>query len=243
MTHIVSRHVRVIPGEQDNGPPDDDAAARSASRGRGFDYASLLGRRRAVLRLNHQADSGTNTGAGSQNDHPADDAEAAGHASAPAAPRPFFSHEDGNGPQAAEDSAGSSANGIAGAGNTLQTERLAIGSRVEDAAQPVVSAVYRQQQRFVQLLGSLAREIGAFCGDPSIAEAGNWEVQLPLDQKLLPQTTLYLTLSRFSLQLRFDTTDTVARQLLLEHSALLERELDTLLRAWGEARDIELTVW
>jgi type III secretion control protein HpaP len=29
----------------------------------------------------------------------------------------------------------------------------------------------------------------------------------------------------------------------LEHSALLERELDTLLRAWGEAREIELTVW
>lgn len=245
MTHIASRHVRVIPGEQDNGTSDDDAATRSASRGRGFDYASLLGRRRAVLRLNHQAHSDTNadTGAGSQNDHPADDAEAAGHASAPAAPRPFFSHEDGSGPQAAEDSAGSGTNGAAGAGNTSLTERLAIGSRVEDAAQPVVSAVYRQQQRFVQLLGSLAREIGAFCGDPSIAEAGNWEVQLPLDQKLLPQTTLYLTLSRFSLQLRFDTTDTVARQLLLEHSALLERELDTLLRAWGEARDIELTVW
>ncbi|RAS39235.1 type III secretion system protein SctP [Paraburkholderia bryophila] len=243
MTHIVSRHVRVIPGEADNGTAGDDAAARPASRGRGFDYASLLGRRRAVLRLNHQADADTDRGAGSQDDHPADDAEAAGHASVPAAPRPFFCHEDGGGPQAAEDAGGSSANGAAGAGNVTLPERLAIGSRVEDAAQPVVSAVYRQQQRFVQLLGSLAREIGAFCGDPSIAEAGNWEVQLPLDQKLLPQTTLYLTLSRFSLQLRFDTTDTVARQLLLEHSALLERELDTLLRAWGEARDIELTVW
>ncbi|NYH12961.1 type III secretion system protein SctP [Paraburkholderia bryophila] len=241
MTHIVSRHVRVIPGELDNGTPDDDAAARSASRGRGFDYASLLGRRRAVLRLNHQAGADADTG--SQDGQPSDDAEVAEHASIPAAPRPFFAHEDGSGSPAAEDGAGSSANGAASASNTLLTERLAIGSRVEDAAQPVVSAVYRQQQRFVQLLGSLAREIGAFCGDPSIAEAGNWEVQLPLDQKLLPQTTLYLTLSRFSLQLRFDTTDTVARQLLLEHSALLERELDTLLRAWGEARDIELTVW
>lgn len=244
MTHIVSRHVRVIPGEQDNGTPDDDAAAaRSASRGRGFDYASLLGRRRAVLRLNHQGDAGADAGAGSQDGHSADDAETVEHASIPVAPRPFFSHDDGSGPQASEDAAGSSANGAASAGNTPLPERLAIRSRVEDAAQPVVSAVYRQQQRFVQLLGSLAREIGAFCGDPSIAEAGNWEVQLPLDQKLLPQTTLYLTLSRFSLQLRFDTTDTVARQLLLEHSALLERELDSLLRAWGEARDIELTVW
>ncbi|PQV53157.1 type III secretion system protein SctP [Paraburkholderia sp. BL21I4N1] len=240
MTHIVSRHVRVIPGEADTGTADD-AAARSASRGRGFDYASLLGRRRAVLRLNHQGDA--HAGAGSQDDPSAHDAEAVEHASIPAAPQPFFSHDEGSSPQTAEDAAGSRANGAASAGHTPLPERLAIGSRVEDAAQPVVSAVYRQQQRFVQLLGSLAREIGAFCGDPSIAEAGNWEVQLPLDQKLLPQTTLYLTLSRFSLQLRFDTTDTVARQLLLEHSALLERELDTLLRAWGEARDIELTVW
>ena len=72
---------------------------------------------------------------------------------------------------------------------------------------------------------------------------GQFDANLPLDQKLLPQTTLYLSLSRFRLQLRFDAPDTATRQLLLEHSALLERELDTLLRAWGEAREIELTVW
>lgn len=238
MTHIASRHVRVIPGEADNDTPED-AASRSASRGRGFDYASLLGRRRALHRLNNNADADAH--AGSQGGSHEDANEDAETASAPAAPQPFFPHEGDAGHDAAEESTGSGSG--ANTELTLSPERLAIGARVADAAQPVVSAVYRQQQRFVQLLGSLAREIGAFCGDPSIAEAGNWEVQLPLDQKLLPHTTLYLTLSRFSLQLRFDTTDTAARQLLLEHSALLERELDTLLRAWGEAREIELTVW
>jgi type III secretion control protein HpaP len=238
MTHIVARHVRVIPGETDNDTADD-AAARRNPRGRGFDYASLLGRKRVLHRLDSQADADTDAHAGSQHGHGTDaDAE---HDDAPAAPRPFFSvgHEEAE--QAAP--AALLASSAGNARSPSSSERAAIGARVADAAQPVVNAVYRQQQRVMQVLGSLAREIGSFCGDPSIVEAGNWEVQLPLDQKLLPHTTLYLTLSRFSLQLRFDTTDTGSRQLLLEHSALLERELDTLLRAWGEARDIELTVW
>ncbi|CAE6731444.1 type III secretion system protein SctP [Paraburkholderia haematera] len=246
MTHIVSRHVRVIPGEADSDTPED-IGARAGSRGsggRGFDYASLLGRRRALHRLNSNANADEH--AGSQGGSDADAVEDATDATAPSAPR-LFARGDDDGDAAQEASAlsasGSDANPSASADSTPSAERLAIGARVADAAAPVVTAVYRQQQRFVQLLGSLAREIGAFCGDPSIAEAGNWEVQLPLDQKLLPQTTLYLTLSRFSLQLRFDTPDTATRQLLLEHSALLERELDALLRAWGEAREIELTVW
>ena len=244
MTHIVSRHVRVIPGEADS-ETADEIDARTASRGsggRGFDYASLLGRRRALHRLNSNAN--TDAHAGSQGGGEADASEDTADAPAPSAPRPFErSGGDAGSDASASTASGADANPSANADSTPSPERLAIGARVADAAAPVVTAVYRQQQRFVQLLGSLAREIGAFCGDPSIAEAGNWEVQLPLDQKLLPQTTLYLTLSRFSLQLRFETPDTATRQLLLEHSALLERELDTLLRAWGEAREIELTVW
>ena len=244
MTHIVSRHVRVIPGEADS-ETADEIDARTASRGsggRGFDYASLLGRRRTLHRLNSNAN--TDAHAGSQGGDEADAAEDTADVPVPSAPRPFArSGGDAGSDASANTASGADANPSANVDSTPSPERLAIGARVADAAAPVVTAVYRQQQRFVQLLGSLAREIGAFCGDPSIAEAGNWEVQLPLDQKLLPQTTLYLTLSRFSLQLRFDTPDTATRQLLLEHSALLERELDTLLRAWGEAREIELTVW
>ncbi|MGF6768158.1 type III secretion control protein HpaP [Paraburkholderia sp. GAS199] len=230
MTHIVARHVRVIPNESDS-DATDDTVARQGSRSRGFDYAALLGRRRVLHRLGGQSNADAH--AGSQGSH-ADDTN---DDDAPTPPRPFHSLPG--------DEPGHDDSPATVASDTTHTTplRAAIGARVADAAQPVVNAVYRQQQRVVQLLGSLAREIGTFCGDPSIVEAGNWEVQLPLDQNLLPHTTLYLTLSRFSLQLRFDTTDVSARQLLLEHSALLERELDTLLRAWGEARDIELTVW
>jgi type III secretion control protein HpaP len=246
MTHIESRHLRIIPG---HGDAYDDASAEpspaTGSRGSPFDYASLLGRRRALHRLGGNANANTNaqaeTGSAGE-DAQEDDSDA----HAPQAPRPFAREPDPH-DETPWDSAAGRAPGRLPGGTADEAadspERQALRARVAGAAMPVVSAVYQQQQRCLHLLGSLAREIGAFCSERSIAEAGNWEVQLPLDQKLLPQTTLYLSLSRFRLQLRFDAPDMAARQLLLDHSSLLERELDTMLRAWGEAREIELTVW
>ncbi|WP_118179578.1 type III secretion system protein SctP [Paraburkholderia phosphatilytica] len=118
-----------------------------------------------------------------------------------------------------------------------------LGSRVAHAAGPIVSSVFARQQRVLDLVGTLAREIAGFCSDAAIANAGNWDVQMPLDEHLFPHTTLYLTLSRFIMQLRFDAADPEIKQLLLDHSSMLERELDATLRAWGESRDIQLTVW
>ncbi|SDH29381.1 type III secretion system protein SctP [Paraburkholderia phenazinium] len=241
MTHIESRHLRIIPGQDD---AYDDASAApspaSGSRGRQFDYASLLGRRRVLHRL------GGDANAHAQADGQSDGEDAPQDESGVQAPRPFAREPD---PQVARPWDGAAAHtstrspGSAADEAADSPERQALRARVAGAAMPVVSAVYQQQQRCLHLLGSLAREIGTFCSERAIADAGNWEVQLPLDQKLLPQTTLYLSLSRFRLQLRFDAPDLAARQLLLDHSSLLERELDTMLRAWGEAREIELTVW
>lgn len=255
MTHIEARHLRIIPGQGEGyeDASDDTAAPAGSGRGRQFDYASLLGRRRAPHRLSSganthagahaQADGDAGAGAGADSDKPSQDDAGTG---TPQVPRPFERE-----PGADHDTPWDSGNSHASARTSAHAaddagesaERQALRARVAGAAMPVVSAVYQQQQRCIQLLGSLAREIGAFCSERAIADAGNWEVQLPLDQKLLPQTTLYLSLSRFRLQLRFDAPDTAARQLLLDHSSLLERELDTMLRAWGEAREIELTVW
>jgi type III secretion control protein HpaP len=119
----------------------------------------------------------------------------------------------------------------------------ALGSRVAHAAAPIVSTVFARQQRVLDLVATLAREIAGFCSDAAIANGGNWDVQMPLDERLFPHTTLYLTLSRFIMQLRFDAPDPEVKQLLLDHSSMLERELDATLRAWGESRDIQLTVW
>lgn len=121
--------------------------------------------------------------------------------------------------------------------------RLELSNRISRTTLPIVDAMYRTQGQFLKLAATLATEVAAFCGDPSIAANGNWEVQLPLDRKIVPDTTLYLSLSPFHLSLRFDTQSARSRQLLLDHSTLIQRELDSLLRAWNAARDIELTVW
>ncbi|ONB87858.1 type III secretion protein [Burkholderia pseudomallei] len=107
----------------------------------------------------------------------------------------------------------------------------------------MVSVIVERQSHFTRIVGMLAREIGAFCSDGSIVCAGNWEAQLTLDPELLPRTTLHVALSRFIIRIRFDVPDGETRDLLLTHRSLLERELDEVMRCWGEARDIQLSVW
>ncbi|WP_429455130.1 type III secretion system protein SctP [Paraburkholderia sp. JPY465] len=107
------------------------------------------------------------------------------------------------------------------------------------ATMPAVDALFRTQGKFLEL----ARDVAAFCVDPAISDAGSWEVRIPLDARILPDTTLHLSLSRFWLSLRFDARSIETRQLLCDHSAMLEREVAALLDAWATPRDIELTVW
>jgi len=122
-----------------------------------------------------------------------------------------------------------------------QDESLA--KRIGAASATVVEAVYRQQQRFIELAGVIASQVADFASNRSLADAGTWEVTLPLDPRVLPDAVLHLTLSPALLSLRFDVNDTDARELLLLHGNVLERELKTLLAGWGESRQIELTVW
>lgn len=122
-------------------------------------------------------------------------------------------------------------------------QHAALAAQVGGATLPAVDALLRQQGRFFELAMALATEVAAFCADQAVGDAGNWEVKIPLDPQVLPDTTLYVSVSRFRLSLRFDTSCTETRQLLLCHSGMLERELDSLLAAWGTPRDIELTIW
>lgn len=124
-----------------------------------------------------------------------------------------------------------------------EREQPAWLARAQQAVAPLVSSVARQQQQGLHVLEVLTREIGAFCSDRAIVASGQWEANLTLDPRLLPNTILTLTLSRFSLLLRFDARDCTARDLLLAQSRVLQRELANTLRAWGEDREIELTVW
>ncbi|MCA3780498.1 MAG: type III secretion system protein SctP [Burkholderia sp.] len=135
----------------------------------------------------------------------------------------------------ADEDAGGDAPGGTRAGASL-------AERIGAASAPVVDAVYRQQNRFIELTAHIAREIAEFCANRTIAQSGSWDVCLPLDPAVLPDTTLYLSLSPLCLQLRFDTQDPSSRQLLWQHSRLLDRELTGLLDAWGEPRQIEIVI-
>ena len=224
MTSISSRRVRDVPGAE-----ADDTWLGADGAARGFDYAKLLRSRSAPHRpVARVAQTPQRTVAQSLQQDPDEPAQEA--------------------LRNANDNAISIANHAAEDEPALVAPREAstdpaLGSRVAHAAEPLVSSVFMRQQRMLDLVGTLAREIAGFCSDSAIVNGGNWDVQMPLDEHLAPHTTLYLTLSRFIIQLRFDAPDPNVKQLLLDHSSMLERELDATLRAWGESRDIQLTVW
>ncbi len=226
MAHIESRPLRIIPGDAEPQPLPDDARARR------FDYATLARRVRARKPPGRDAGASGDTSAAERHDTSAygqptgDDtqdgaADNAGSARGADAGSPLAGHSNAAPPTS----------------DDLLPERLA------HVTLPIVDSMFRTQSHFLELATSLATEVAAFASDQAIGDAGNWEVQMPLDRAILPDTTLYLSLSRFRLSLRFDTPDADTKQLLLQHSALLERELDQLLRAWGTPRDIELSVW
>lgn len=218
MPIITARALRIIAGELDPRTGPVHAKARR------FEYAALARQGRARIVSTQpgaeQDQNGTADGA-----PPSEETHAAAAGLAGVA--------DGANRPARHDDRGAIA----------QRDADALGERVSGATQPVVDALARVQHRFLALAVSVAQEVAAFCGDPAIAGAGNWEVQLPLDGAIFPDTMLYLSLSHFTLSLRFDTQSTQVRQLVLQYSALLERELDALLRASNAPRDIELTVW
>lgn len=212
---IESRVRRIIPGELRAQQKADDARARR------FDYAALARRAR----------SGQSPAA------PADDEQEAATGAVVAGPAHLFHWRDD---ATREDHAGDRIDTDDAA---AASQREALVQQVSSASVPVVDALFRTQAHFLELATSLASEVAAFCADPAIGSAGNWDVQMPLDKTILPDTTLYLSLSPFRLSLRFDTSSIETKTLLLHHSTMLEREIDSLLKAWNAPRDIELMVW
>jgi type III secretion control protein HpaP len=118
-----------------------------------------------------------------------------------------------------------------------------LAARIGTVSSPIIEAVYLQQQHFLDLSRRIAGEIAAFCGNRSISQAGTWDVRMPLDPDVLPRTLLLLSLSPVCLSLRFDVNDVQTQQLLLHHCGLLERELISLLDAWGAPRQVDITIW
>ncbi|WP_025597662.1 type III secretion system protein SctP [Burkholderia sp. WSM2230] len=227
MTLIESRPLRIIPSDPEQRP------AAGTARARRFDYAALVRRtrlQRPPVCCDEAADAAQADCA----------SESAGAGESPTHARHF---DDGQARDSSADTGTAAAGEGARASESALAAHDALLQRLPAATLPAVDALFRTQGHFLELARSLAREVAAFCADPAISEAGNWEVRIPLDERIFPDTTLYLSLSRFWLSLRFDTRGIETRQLLFDHSAMLERELAALLNAWGTPRDIELTVW
>lgn len=210
---IESRVRRIIPGELGAHRKTDDARAHR------FDYAALA-RRARLSRAISPAAAGHETAEGG----------------AGSAPAPLFHWREDAGDHGGADE-------HVEADEQAARQRDALVQQVSSASVPVVDALLRTQGHFLELATSLASEVAAFCADPAVGSAGNWDVQMPLDKTILPDTTLYLSLSPFQLSLRFDTSSIETKTLLLQHSTMLEREIDSLLKAWSAPRDIELMVW
>lgn len=118
-----------------------------------------------------------------------------------------------------------------------------LAERIGTLSAPIIEAVCMQQQHFLDLSRRIAGEIAAFCANPSVGRAGSWDVMLPLDPDVLSGTLLLVSLSPVCLSLRFDVNDGNTRQLLLQHRGVLERELISLLDAWGVPRELDITIW
>ncbi|PLZ00288.1 hypothetical protein CY652_21845 [Burkholderia sp. WAC0059] len=137
-----------------------------------------------------------------------------------------------------------SAVGAAGAGGSRQKAEAPTADRVEAAGASAGPAPLSQEQvQFAHLAEFLLGRVADFCSDPSVLSRGHWHLQVPIDPALMPGCTLHLTLSHFDLRLRFDTSDAMSKQLISQHSDILVKRLDALLRQYGSPREIEIVTW
>jgi len=228
MVSWIGPHLRIISIRPSRDDAPDSAARDTAQRMRGFDYARLLRRRASPHRpVEHAAPDGTHLTEMRAALTPAD----GGNTPHAASRGGHQSHEDPTEPHS-----GSSV-------DESSESRALLAERIVGATAPIATAVLAHDWVFIQLFATLAREVAAFCTDPAIVTGGYWDARLLLDKNVFPNTILNVTLSPLSLQLRFEAMDAETRQLILQHSTRLERELNVLLHAWSEVRYIELSVW
>lgn len=89
------------------------------------------------------------------------------------------------------------------------------------------------------LVASIAQTVARFCNEPQVDDSEGWRVRMPLRDDVLPSTVLDLGISSCWLQLRFETSSDIARDLLLLHRAALS---DLLATALNRQRDIAITI-
>jgi type III secretion control protein HpaP len=120
--------------------------------------------------------------------------------------------------------------------------RTSIERRLEALAAPCVGAIAELRQEFDGWVQFLVERAADFCSDRAVGAQGHWDVRLTLDPAILPDCTLRLSLSHFTLALRFETQTNASRQLVLHHEQTLKAQLADVLAQRGEPREIEIAV-
>ncbi len=229
--------VRVLPGALPGGFPSP-----AARRG---DYDALVRlARRGPPRARAWREAGAASRAGEQAGYAAGETyaeesrdasdQAPGHAheqsivlreraQTPIAPRPMLARTSISAPPAAE-------------------RRMPIERRLQARAAPCVSAIAELRHEFDGWVPFLVEHAADFCCDRAVSAQGHWTVRLALDSAILPDCALHLTLSHFTLALRFETQTDVSRQLVLHHEQTLKTQLAAVLAERGEPREIEIAI-
>ena len=88
-------------------------------------------------------------------------------------------------------------------------------------------------------VAAIAQTIARFCNDRAVDDSEGWQVRMPLRPDVLPETTLQLSVSSYWLQLRFETADAKARDLLFTHRDALGTALEESL---NRRRDVAIVI-
>jgi hypothetical protein len=89
------------------------------------------------------------------------------------------------------------------------------------------------------VVAAIAQTIARFCNESAVDDSEGWQVRMPLRPDVLPDTTLALSVSSYWLQLRFETSDSKARDLLFAHRDALAATLEESL---NRRRDVAISI-
>ena len=89
------------------------------------------------------------------------------------------------------------------------------------------------------LVAAIAQTISRFCNERAVDDSEGWQVRMPLRPDVLADTTLTLSVSSCWLQLRFETADSKARDLLFAHRDALAATLEESL---NRRRDVAISI-
>jgi hypothetical protein len=89
------------------------------------------------------------------------------------------------------------------------------------------------------LVAAIAQTISRFCNERAVDDSEGWQVRMPLRPDVLADTTLTLAVSSCWLQLRFETADSKARDLLFAHRDALAATLEESL---NRRRDVAISI-